>query len=504
VIRAPVAHRSSTPSACRRAGAERGAGPALAACVLGAWLASGCEPDRTPAPGAAAGMFPPHLPARVDSIARAARAAGPIAGLSIAIAHDGAPVFAGTWGVADVSSGAEVDRSTVYEIGSVTTLFTGAGAMLLADEGELDLDAPVASLLPALADVPHAASIRVRHLLTHTSGVRDFEPEAVDAWVEDGSPVTTALVLEAAREPLRFAPGTSWAYSNTGFRLVGEIVARLTGRPYGAFLEERIVAPLGLEHTSLCDERPEDPLRARIHDVGPDGFEVSRLDHQPGYTSAGGICTTIEDLVRLPGALTRSGLLSDSALARMLSPTVLVGGPTIDYGLGVRLGVIDRHATWGGMGGVGTYWAVLIHVPDDEITVAVLQNTDGAGEDALTIAGAVVRAALGLGPPTLRPAGVEHLGRFAGRYDDEGGGFAIALVGDSLIRSRGSKHALVPLGPLEFGWGLFPMDRFRFHELDGEIVGVSDYYNGLFAGFFPRLGGLETVPDPGTGGESAG
>jgi len=471
----------------------RAAGRALAA--LTALLAVGCASEGD-APGASAGGFPAGFAERVDSIARAAVAAGPLAGLSIAVARDGEPVFVGTWGVADATTGAEVDRSTVFELASVTKLFTGVSAALLADEGLLDLEAPLASLVPELAGLPHASSVRARHLLTHTSGIPDFEPAAIDAWLDRRKPVTAEDAFAAARREPEFEAGASWAYSNTGFRIVGEAIARLVGEPYARFVRDRITGPLGLDDTYACDQRPEDPRRARVHEVAEGGFEISAFDGQAGFTSEGGLCGTIEDLVRLPGALTGGGPLSGPALDRMLSPTRLSSGPTLDYGLGVRLGGVEGHPAWGHTGGLGTYWAALLHFPEDALTIAVLQNTEGAGQDALTVAGAVVRAALDLGPPELEPRDLEDLERFSGRYDDEGGGFDIALVDDSLVRTRGARHALVPLAPAEFGWHLFPMDRFRFHEVEGEIVGVSEYYNGLFGAYFPRLHALEPVPAP--------
>lgn len=472
------------------------AGGRRSALAAAAFLVAGCATERDEPPREPSGGFPPGFAARVDSIARAARANGPLAGLSIAVARAGEPVFVGTWGVADAASGAEVDRSTLYEIASVTKLYTGITAAMLADEGALELDAPLSSLLPELSGVPHASRIRVHHLLTHTSGLEDFEPAVIDAWLEDRDPAGAEAALEAARREPAFAPGTSWAYSNTGFRLVGEAIARLEGEPFATVLRERVTTPLGLEDTRLCDERPDDPRRARIHEVAEGGFELSRFDRMPGFTSEGGLCATIEDLVRLPAALAIRGVLPEPAIDRVLSPTALSTGLSIDYGLGVRLGGVEGHTAWGHTGGMGTYWAVLIHFPEEGVTVAVLQNTEGAAEDALTVAGPVVRAALGLGRPTLEPRDIGDLSRFAGRYDDEGGGFDIALVGDSLVRIRGARHALIPLGPREFGWRLFPMDRFRFHEIDGRVVGVSEYYNGLFGSWFPRLRALDPVPAP--------
>lgn len=472
------------------------AGGRRALAAAAALFVAGCATERDDAPEGPSGGFPPGFAARIDSIARAARADGPLAGLSIAVARDGEPVLVGTWGVADAASGAEVDRSTVYEIASVTKLLTGITAAVLAGEGILALDAPLPELLPELSGVPHASRIRMRHLLTHTSGLEDFEPAVIDAWLENRELAGADAALDAARREPEFVPGASWAYSNTGFRLVGEAIARLEGEPYAAVVRERVTAPLGLDDTRLCDERPDDPRRARIHEIGEDGFEVSRFDRMPGFTSEGGLCATVEDLVRLPTALATRDLLPSSALERFLTPTTLSNGISVDYGLGVRLGEVDGHAAWGHTGGMGTYWAVLIHFPAEGVTIAVLQNTEGAGEDALTVAGAVIRAALGPGPPTLEPREIGDLSRFAGRYDDEGGGFDIALVGDSLVRIRGARHALIPLRPREFGWRPFPMDRFRFHEVDGQVVGVSEYYNGLFGAYFPRLRPLDPVPAP--------
>ena len=457
----------------------------LAAAVTTGVIACGGDGEQTA--GVDPGRFPPGLPGRVDSIANAALAAGPLAGLSIAIAADGEPVFAGSWGVADVRSGARVDRGTLYDVSSLTASITAAAAVRLSESGRLDLDQTLDTAVPGLAAiVPGADRIRLRHLLTNTSGLSDFVGDATTAWIADRESVDRDAVLEAAARPAAFAPGEAWSESHTAFRMAGEAIGRAAGVSYAAFVRDSVAGPLGLADTYLCDERPAEPRRVSVHEPGQGGLEISPLDRMPGFESEAGLCMTIEDLVRIPGAFERGGVITPAGVEEMLAPTTLANGIEVDYGLGVRLGSLEGHRLWGNRGGVGSTRAILMHFPDDGLTLAVLQNTDGVRVDALSVAGNVARALLGLPPPVLEPVPALDLDRYAGRYIEADGEYTMAVNADSLIRSRGDSNALVPLGAGLFGWRRYPMDRFRFHDIAGAVVGVSEYYNGLFAEYHPR------------------
>jgi CubicO group peptidase (beta-lactamase class C family) len=285
--------------------------------------------------------------------------------------------------------------------------------------------------------------------------------------------------------PLDFTPGSALSYSNTGYFLLGLIIERATGRSFGTFVRDEIAAPLGLADTALCDAARKTGRTVRGYEVSDGALVPGRLYLLPDLVGDGGVCSTVTDLARLPGALLDGDVLSPAALARMTTPTEIADGVRLDYGLGVRLGVLDGHRVWGHTGGMGSYWSVLAHYPDDDLTLVVLVNTDGAAEDALTIEGDVARVVLGLGEPALEdlPLSPPERRRFIGLYEDGSESVRIGEAGGRLERTvegRGSRR-LLHQGDGVFGWPEYPMDRFVFHVVNGRARGVSEYYNGLFA-----------------------
>jgi hypothetical protein len=159
----------------------------------------------------------------------------------------------------------------------------------------------------------------------------------------------------------------------------------------------------------------------------------------------------------------------------------------VDYGLGVRLGVLGGHRLWGHTGGMTTYWAVLADYPDDGVTVAVLVNTDGAAEDALTIEGQIARVLFAPEDPapSALPLTAEEIRLFSGSYQD--GSDVVRVYGnDGELRyaAQGddpSPQTLTFYGDATFGWARYPLDRLVFRVEGGRVVGLSEYYNGMFA-----------------------
>ena len=474
-----------------RPAVERGGLPGwagLPALVLAACTASGTAPD--------AGYV--ALGAAVDALAEQALAGGPIAGLSVAVLRGDVLVLNEGYGAADRERGIAATADTVYDIASVSKLLTAAAVLRLVDERLVRLDDDVASLLAAFPNRDQGRRITLQQLLSHTSGLADYEEADTERVLADGTPLTTAFVLEFLRDrPLEFEPGSRWSYSNTGFYLLALVVEQVTGRSFGDYLREEVTMPLGLAATFPCDDDRLPDRRARGYRARDGGLVPSLLYALPDLLGDGGLCSTAADLARLPTALQNSGVLSKASLERMRARTRLPGGVAVDYGLGVRRGTLDGRPLWGHTGGQQTYWSTVAAYPRDGVTIAVLVNTDGAPEDALTIEGNVARLVLGLGAAQLRevaPSRAE-LRACSGRYGNAADSIRIFSEGGRLLREvPGGNRAPLPLlyqGNGAWGRADYPMDRLVFHTAGGRTVGLSEYYNGVFATYRHALSGGE-------------
>ena len=306
---------------------------------------------------------------RIDHVDRIMRDyAGPVPGASVLVVHDGVPVVRRSWGVADMESGTPATPATGYRLASVTKQFTAAAILLLAEDDRLRLDDPVRVWLPSL---PAAAEpVTIRHLLTHTSGLVDYEdviPESMSWQLRDAD----VLKLLESQDRTYFVPGSGYRYSNSGYALLALIVERASGRDFPGFLRERIFLPLGMDNTvAYVREGPSVPHRAYGYSL-VDG-RWKRTDQSP--TSAvlgdGGIYSSINDLARWDAALYDSRLLSAESRAVAFAASTPTDDPRVAYGFGWR---ITGETLWHSGETMG-FRNVIVRWPQRRLTVVVLTN----------------------------------------------------------------------------------------------------------------------------------
>ncbi len=318
---------------------------------------------------------------RVDTYIRSEMSKRRIPGLSLAVVEGGRLRKARGYGLADIELRVPATPDTVYQIGSMTKQFTAAGIMLLLQAGKTSLGDTIHKYLP---DLPVAwRGVTLRHLLTHTSGIKDFA-DLADTGGERGRDYTKAQVIAlVSGAPLEFQPGEKWSYSNTGYFLLGMIIERVSGRPYGDFLRERIFHPLGMAATRLNDLNEIVPNRAAGY-VLRNGGLYNGQPVSPTHTyAAGGLLSSVVDLAKWDAALYTERLLRRSSLEQMKTSAVLSNGQLARnnifnnyYGFGWFLGEIGGHA-YSDHGGVipSGFTSDIIRFPDDRLTIAVLTNT---------------------------------------------------------------------------------------------------------------------------------
>lgn len=359
-----------------------------------------------------------HAPERYRGLVRAfcaehARLAG--TGASLAVGEGGELRFVATAGTG-CRDGAAVDRDTGFRIGSITKLLTAALALTLVDDGRLELDAPIAALVPELVGAdPRAAAISIRQLLAHTAGLPDPAPDELGA--DDDWP------LRLGARPLWSEPGALWSYSSAGYAIVGLALERLTGAAFPALLADRLLASLTPRATADIDMA----LR-----TGPAcghlgrGDQARELDIAEDLAlgaggarwtiPAGGVIASAADLVHLVLALVdpvRSPLSAD-AITALLTPEVATDErPGERYGLGVRLQPRAGDLTvFAHSGDTGDFAADLYFAPDRGFALALLVN---GGDHLRATAAAGLRDLLGVSPAPPPPAAspAHYLGAYA-------------------------------------------------------------------------------------------
>ena len=324
-------------------------------------------------------------------------------GASVLVFRDGQPLVRKSYGTSDLEAGAAATSDTNYRLASITKQFTAAAILILAEKGALSLDDGVRRHLPSLpAD---ADGVTLRHLLTHTSGLIDYEdviPEGTTAQLRDAD---VLRLLESQRR-LYFAPGTDYRYSNSGYALLALIVEKVSGRSFAAFLRDEIFIPNGMNDTvafedgistvarraygySRAADSTSEHRGPRTEDRGRAGrAEWTRTDQS--VTSAvlgdGGVYSSVDDLARWLGAL------DSGAFAEAMIPRVATDDPAVRYGYGWR---ISRHSGKPIVLHTGEtigFRNALVRFPEEKLAVVVLTNRD-EGEPrllALAIADAVL------------------------------------------------------------------------------------------------------------------
>ena len=379
-------------------------------------------------------------------------------GCALGVSRDGNVVFQNGYGMANLETGAPITPATIFHVASLSKQFTGAAMLLLQKDGTLSLDDDVRTYLPELPDYGHR--ITIRHLLTHTSGLRDqWDLLSMARGRFDENRITEADVLEIVprQQALNFVPGTDYVYSNTGFTLAGTIVRRVSGLSLRAFAQQRIFGPLGMTQSHFHDDYTMLVKgRAAAYARGADGqWHVSI----PNYDTYGAtsLYTTVGDLLKWTANATTPVVGDAEMTQRLWTSATLANGDTSGYGLGIAREVY-RGATVMGHGGADAgYRAQIATFPAQRLSIAVLCNAASAVPATLMreVADVMLRDQLAAVPEPVRALvtpSAEALARMAAVWVDSATGAPTFITrhGDSLVLGRVTGPALVALSDTTF------------------------------------------------------
>ena len=312
----------------------------------------------------------------VDDYVRAQMKARNLPGVSIAIVKRGQIEKAEGYGLASLELQAPATRDTVYELGSIGKQFAADAILLLVEEGRVGLDDPLSKYIENLP--PAWAPITVRHVLTHTAGLADFDTGDIGfSYRREYS--TSEFVALLGQQPLQFKPGERWTYTNA-FPLLGVVVGRASGQPYMTFVEERIFKPLGLSSARFKRNGELVPNRADGYLPKNGGFRHGEPLRPAIIAPNGGVMMSAVDFAKWDMAMTSGRLLSASSMTAMTTPVRLNDGRTVSHGLGWFMDTFNGHpfgAHWGTT--VTGHSAVIRRYVNDGVTVIVLANVDEGG-----------------------------------------------------------------------------------------------------------------------------
>ncbi len=324
-----------------------------------------------------------QLDAQVDSYIKQQVRKYKIPGLSIAVMRKGRVVKLKGYGVANVEFDVSADTNTVYQLFSVSKIFAGVAVMQLVEDGRLSLDTPVTEIVPSLPREWKA--IHIRHLLTHTSGLPEMSANPRFACLPEDKKKRVTPEEEIAflsELPLKFQPGAKWSYHLSGYHLLGFLVQRLTKKSYAAFLEERMFQPLGMASTrfggteaGVIKRRSSTSYSRETGQLTGWIYPFTARDYP-----AAGLNSSAADLAKFLIALDADKILSQEHREEMWAPVELNNGTQKPYGLGWTVDEHKGRKVVGHEGG-GAIWVA--HFPDEQLSVVVLCNLNGARADEI-------------------------------------------------------------------------------------------------------------------------
>jgi D-alanyl-D-alanine carboxypeptidase len=314
-------------------------------------------------------------PVQLDSIIRKAVVEKHIVGLSVGVMQNGKVILAKGYGVRDLTSKDPVNPQTMFAIGSVTKQFTCSALLMLAEQKRLSLSDPVSNWFPNLT---RAKDITLLDLGGHLSGYRDFYPlDFVDREMQ--KPATAdEIITEYATRPLDFPPRSRYSYSNTGFLILGRVIEKVSGEPFGTFVGKHIFTPLKLARTAF---EPASTSAAANMARGYTSFGLADpIPAEPegrGWAgSAGAIWSTPSDLLTWDTSLLDRTLISQSSFAVLSTAQRLTDGRSSGYGCGEGVNDRGQAVVLSHGGAVSGFVAQNTVIPSTRSAVVLLSNTD--------------------------------------------------------------------------------------------------------------------------------
>ncbi len=338
-------------------------------------------------------------------------------GATIIVMRNGKTIFRKAYGLANVAAKTPLKPDDVLRIGSVTKQFTAVGILMLADAGKLALSDEISKYVPMFP--AKDKSVTIEHLLTHTSGIPNFTDNAEYRINRNKLSSQAEVVARFKDLPLSFEPGSRWAYSNSGYFLLGMVIEKVSGKSYADFIAEKIFIPLGMADTAYEGFERSAKRRVEGYQDANGKFSVAQKIDMSVPFSAGAMVSTVDDLARWDAAITAGKFLKPETWKKAFTAYTLADGKKTTYGYGWGVAKVQGKDAITHTGGIDGFSSVATHVPGDKVFVAVLRNAISGSGTHVDLANRMV--AILIGRPIREIAEVKIaptvFDAYAGRYE---------------------------------------------------------------------------------------
>lgn len=289
------------------------------------------------------------------------------------VAQKGQPLYLKAYGKANLELDVPLTSENVFQIGSMTKQFTAIAILMLEEQGKLDVQHAVSRYLP---NYPAGDKITLHHLLTHTSGIKDFTKMKSISEIAQKEMTPQMMVDFFKNEPADFLPGEKFEYNNSGYIILGYIIELVSGLTYEDFIEKNIFEKIAMTHSRYANDREVIPQRAYGYHKKTYGYVNKTVINYSVPYASGALISTAADLLKWQNALNQPVLVSESTLKKAFMPYQLNSGETIMYGYGWHIKNIDGTLTREHGGSIFGFKSMGVYIPSEDIYVLGLSNCD--------------------------------------------------------------------------------------------------------------------------------
>lgn len=381
------------------------------------------------------------------------------------VSRNGKIIYKRALGMANVELNVPMKIDNIFRIGSITKQFTAVAILQLVEKGKLNLQDEITKFIP---DYPTQNNIiTIDHLLTQTSGIQDFTTIKDNAKRGAIDYTPKEMINYFKDQPMRFAPGTRYEYSNSGYFLLGYIIEQVTGKTYGQYLEENIFIPLGMNNSSYASNSRIIKNRATGYTRGDKAIENASYISMTQPYAAGATLSTVEDLYKWNQALQSNKLLKKETLEKALTRYILKDGSESNYGYGWRIGYIcESPSIWHG-GLINGFMSMAMYLPKEDVYVVVFSNCDCKSPVDIT----EKLAALAIGKPyEQKVIRVDNtiLTGYSGVYENAKGKQSIISTLDSQLYFQSDKSPKAKVDAFQKNKFFFTNDPMLTIEFTGD------------------------------------
>lgn len=432
---------------------------------------------------------------KIDSIADEFIKTKKALGYSIAIMHKKDTLYAKGFGFQDINRTKPFTHETIFQIASVSKFITSIAVLKLVENGKLTLNTKVSDVLPSYPFKEDADKIEIKHLLQHTSGIREygFIADSLLAGIRDT--IDSKVLFNLYNHlPTEFEAGSNFSYSNSGFLLVSLIVEEVTGKSYRDIIQDEVCEPLGLTVLDTWKNNSQKENISLEFVLEDSTFIKSKFNEIKWLLGDGGLSANSIELAQIPYLVFSESFLSKSLIDEILQSPHLKNGAISDYGLGLRKGELFKEPVWAHTGGGSTSTNVLTYYPESEISIAIQVNTDNTSLNAIEIESKILPIIFENSNVKLEPLKPDkevlkeyegffvesprypHKKRIIQAYVHNDGNLYRKIKGSQSIGQK-----LIPIGKETFIPDKLPLDRIVFdRNHKGDVIAMKDYYNGHF------------------------